>query len=462
MANTNKERYEFIESMFSGLEAISPERVIGKYVPLEKRGRHFMGLCPFHRDTTLGSFMVTPDKGIWKCFTCGDQYAGNAVKFVSLYKNISYLDAAFEVAMENGVITGYDYERYSKKKYDEKYVRTIEKRYSDKANQEAKPERAPKEVIHNVYLLIKKMCPISEEHKETLLNVRHLPLERIERDYFTCPINWRQIDNIVVAIREKYPQITDDILKTVPGFFYDKKRNKICFSGYKGLCLLIRDSDGIIRGIQVRRDNVQKGESRYVWIASTFAFYRPEEYSGGCGCGSPKDVLYARGEKKKSTLCITEGKFKAEVLAENGNTTISMQGVTTWKGIGETIKGIRKRQRVSGIYIFLDSDILGKHMLFKQSRDMCDYLSREFPDVTVKYAFWKKEIGKGIDDYVFNSGGTKGIQYYDWQKAAKIADSVFNQILQKFGVTKLQELKQEDVVAFESDMQKMLELHFCR
>lgn len=100
-----KDRYEFIEEMFEKLGRISVEQIVGRYTKLIPRGRHWMGLCPFHRDTKLGSFIVTPDKGMWKCFSCGDEYAGNGVKFVSLYKNITYLEAAFEIAYEFGLIT---------------------------------------------------------------------------------------------------------------------------------------------------------------------------------------------------------------------------------------------------------------------------------------------------------------------------------------------------------------------
>ena len=59
-----KDRYEFIEEMFEKVGRISVEQIVGRYTKLIPRGRHWMGLCPFHRDTKLGSFIVTPDKGI--------------------------------------------------------------------------------------------------------------------------------------------------------------------------------------------------------------------------------------------------------------------------------------------------------------------------------------------------------------------------------------------------------------
>lgn len=459
----NKERYEFIERMFASLEGAGVDRIVGKYVPLQKKGRHLMGLCPFHKDTQLGSFIVTPEKGMWKCFTCGDKYGGNGVKFVSMYRNISYLEAAFQAALDTGIITVSDYDKYSRRKYDEAYVKSLEKRYSEKKINEPKPEKARPEVIHNTYLLMKQMCPLSEEHRKNLKEVRHLTDDRISRDYFTCPVNWKQVDNIISAVKQKYPQITDEELKKVPGFFWDRKKGKVRFSGHKGLCILIRDANGVIKGIQIRRDTVQKGDPRYVWISSTFAFYKPEEYSGGCSCGSPKDVLWPKaGDRNKATVCITEGKFKSEILAQNGNIAVSMQGVTSWRGITDTIKTIEDRRKVSGIYVFLDSDILGKHMLFRQSGEMCRAISEKFPDKKICYAFWKKEVGKGIDDYIINSGSHEGIKYHEWKKAYSIGEKAFQSMLDKYKIQKLQDLRQEYVEKFENELQGMLEGYFCK
>lgn len=456
MAYSNKERYEFIERMFSGLDNIPPSKVIGTFIPLTGRGRHSMGLCPFHRDTKLGSFLVTDDKGIWKCFTCGDEYAGNAVKFVSLYRNMTYLEAAFDIAVNFGVITRDEFDKYSKKKYDDGYVKKLEKRYSDKAKDEPKPKKAIPEVIHNVYWIMKEMSPLTDEHRRALEEDRRLSPERIRQDYFSCPVNWRQRDAIVAAIKKRFPKITDDILKTVPGFYYDKKQKKITFSGYKGICILIRDAKGMIRAVQIRRDTIKEGEARYVWMSSTFAFYKPDEYDGGCGCGSPKDVLWASDLSRK-ILCITEGRFKSEVLAANGNTTISIQGVTSWNGIIDTIKAIREKQNIDSVFIFLDSDILGKHALFTQSIKMCAAIQSYIPDLKIRYAFWHKSVGKGIDDYIYNSGSIKGISYVNCQTASEASDKCFNKCLEKYGVARLQDLKQENVESFEEDLQNMLE-----
>lgn len=459
MATNNKERYEFIERMFASLSGIPEEQVIGRYVQLTHRGRHMMGLCPFHKDTKLGSFIVTPDKHMWKCFTCGDEYAGNGIKFVSLYKGLSYLDAAFDVARDFGVISADEFDKYAKKKYDASYVSSLERRYSDKVKDEPKPVKAPADVIANVYQVIKDNCTLSNEHRTSLVKVRHLTKEQIDKDYFTCPTNWKLKDNIVLAIKKKYPQYTDDILKTVPGFFYDKAHKKISFSGYKGLGILIRNAYGKIEAIQIRRDTIKDGDSRYIWLSSTFAFYKPDEYEGGCGCGSPKDVMWPTTPGKR-LVCITEGRFKSEILAQNGNTTISIQGVTSWAGIDKAISDIRQKNEVKTVYIFLDADIFAKHALFTQSVKMCAYIAEKFPELHIKYAFWHKSIGKGIDDYLINGGSMKDINYVDYQKAAKECEDIFNDLLKKFGISKLQDLPTDKIEAFETELQTQCEKNF--
>ena len=358
-----KDRYEFIEEMFEKLGRISVEQIVGRYTKLIPRGRHWMGLCPFHRDTKLGSFIVTPDKGMWKCFSCGDEYAGNGVKFVSLYKNITYLEAAFEIAYEFGLITYDEYRRYYRRKYDELYVKKIESRYSQNQKKKVVRKKVNPVIIHNVYQCMKDCCSLSEHHRLGLIRDRKIPLERIEQDYFTCPTNWRQKDTIIAGIKEKYPAYTDEILMNIPGFFYDKKRGKLSFTGHKGLGILIRNSDSRIVAIQIRKDTIQEGDSRYIWFSSSFATYNPDEYNGGNGCGSPKDVCYPQ-MLKKHTLCITEGRFKSEKLTESGNISISVQGVTSWHGIEETIKHMKG---IHNVFIFFDADILGKHVLFMQS-----------------------------------------------------------------------------------------------
>ena len=74
--------------------------VIQDFVSLKKRGANYMACCPFHDEKTP-SFSVSQSKGIFKCFGCGK--AGNAVTFVQLHENISYIEALKYVAKKYGI-----------------------------------------------------------------------------------------------------------------------------------------------------------------------------------------------------------------------------------------------------------------------------------------------------------------------------------------------------------------------
>ena len=64
--------------------------VISETVKLKRSGRNYIGLCPFHNDKSP-SFSVSPDKQIYKCFSCGE--AGNVFTFVMKQKNYTFIEA---------------------------------------------------------------------------------------------------------------------------------------------------------------------------------------------------------------------------------------------------------------------------------------------------------------------------------------------------------------------------------
>ncbi len=72
------------------LDAAQIVDVVGDFVTLKKRGANHMACCPFHNEKTP-SFVVSPSKGIYKCFGCGK--SGTAVGFVMEHENLSYNEA---------------------------------------------------------------------------------------------------------------------------------------------------------------------------------------------------------------------------------------------------------------------------------------------------------------------------------------------------------------------------------
>lgn len=74
--------------------------VISEHVKLERKGKEFVGLCPFHDDHKPSMF-VNPVKGIFKCFACGA--GGDVIKFVQMRENLSFPQALERLANRAGI-----------------------------------------------------------------------------------------------------------------------------------------------------------------------------------------------------------------------------------------------------------------------------------------------------------------------------------------------------------------------
>jgi DNA primase len=75
--------------------------VVREYLPdLKRAGRNWKACCPFHNEKTP-SFVVSPEKGIFRCFGCNA--AGDVFKFVMLMDNISWIEAVRKLAKSAGI-----------------------------------------------------------------------------------------------------------------------------------------------------------------------------------------------------------------------------------------------------------------------------------------------------------------------------------------------------------------------
>jgi len=74
--------------------------VIGEHVSLKRKGREWVGLCPFHEDHKP-SMYVNPDKQIYKCFACGA--GGDVLKFVQTREGLTFPQAIERLAERAGI-----------------------------------------------------------------------------------------------------------------------------------------------------------------------------------------------------------------------------------------------------------------------------------------------------------------------------------------------------------------------
>jgi DNA primase len=74
--------------------------LIGGFVKLKKRGKNYIGLCPFHSEKTP-SFNVSADRQMYHCFGCG--VGGNAFTFVMEFEKVSFAEAVRSLAEKAGI-----------------------------------------------------------------------------------------------------------------------------------------------------------------------------------------------------------------------------------------------------------------------------------------------------------------------------------------------------------------------
>ncbi len=78
--------------------------VISQHVRLKKRGKNFVGLCPFHQEKTP-SFTVSVEKQVFHCFGCSK--GGNVFTFVMEFEKVSFTEAVRSLAEKAGIVISF-------------------------------------------------------------------------------------------------------------------------------------------------------------------------------------------------------------------------------------------------------------------------------------------------------------------------------------------------------------------
>ena len=74
--------------------------LVSEHVQLTRRGRNFLGLCPFHEEKTP-SFSVNPDRQFYHCFGCG--VGGDVFKFIQEIDRVTFVEAVKFLAERAGI-----------------------------------------------------------------------------------------------------------------------------------------------------------------------------------------------------------------------------------------------------------------------------------------------------------------------------------------------------------------------
>lgn len=424
------------------------------------------GRCPFHNDRTPGSFSIVERRGQYKCWSCGEH--GDSIQFVRETEKVGFHEAVFKIALLYDIVTTEQVSQYySHEGFKEgatKVIRSYENLWKD----EIEEHRAEPKVIHHVFdifargesVIEGKEDKLSEAHRQHLIAERGLSNEEIDKmGYFTIPSrSSRYMKFFLQALEDEYGY-DHHMLKGVPGFYKkkdDTSKRAYTFLSKKGIGIPVKDLDGNIQGIQIRKDVAKKGESRYIWLSSSFA-NDEDTMEFGTGSGSPIHVSIPKENKYPYLIFITEGIFKSEAIAKKYQAhALSIQGIQNWKhDLLDVLQDLEERQGhpFANVMVMFDADIASNIHVFEATRDMVGVL--EEMQVNIHYAWWEKEFGKGIDDVIqsdytsqvkkisaitFVSQYEAIIQELEEQHGMKIRD-----VLKEFGNDVIEELFNERI-----------------
>lgn len=389
--------------IFKLAKSVDIKDVIEEYLPLKKQGSHYLGICPFHNDSNLGSFKVTPSKGIFKCWAC--EIEGDSIDFVSKYCGISSREAAIKIAEDHRLITVSEAEMLKQGNASKLNLTVKPRNVIEKENKLA--IKASAEHLNMVYQAFTEATGMQLSHRfrQVLLNERHLNETEL-KDYFIFPSasdkNFLRRFNSEMI--KQFGSINDaeftQKLIGVPGFFV-RPTGEITFISSNKPCLgiVVRDRFKQISGIQLRvMGNIAPGEHRYRFMSSGFASGGEHSYGAyGCGCGYIEDVLYPQQRKWCGAIAVTEGRFKATTLAKLGFITVNMHSISNWKPAGEVTLELAEQYNARRFVLAYDQE---NNKATTQSAANLSEMLNSYP---VDFAVWDEKYGKGIDDVV-NAG----------------------------------------------------------
>ncbi len=292
--------------------------VIAQYLPLEKKGKNYFAVCPFHDDHNP-SMSISPEKQIYTCFVCGA--SGNVFNFIMNYEHVSFTKALDKVAQIAGISLGnHDVVRTVKKesKYDKLYkMFSITSKYYQ----------------NNIKTVYGKKAL-------SYLSSRGITEEEITKFEIGLSLNDNNVSKLLLSKGYDKNEIIDvGLCGDADGFTYDTFRNRIMFP--------LHDLDGNVVGFSGRIYNGEK-ESKYVNSKESVIFKK-----GKLLYNYHRAINYAREEKQ---IIVVEGFMDVIRLY-----TIGIKNVVATMGTAITKEHASLIRRLSkNVVLCFDGDKAGE------------------------------------------------------------------------------------------------------
>ena len=258
----------------------------------------------------------------------------------------------------------------------------------------------------------------------------------------------------------KLVQLFQKEVENVPGFYRDARGTLLMSERQNGgIGILYHDDKGLANGVQIRKSDKDDGP-KYAWLSSSWTLSYPS-YKGGASSGTPCGYLENRNPNINPKICITEGRFKAEKIADTLGDVIFVSGVSTWEKGGvidmiERVKGVRNE-----VYIMFDADLMSNTSVHGSLANLARAISEQ--GMVPYMIIWPKSRGKGYDDLLQSCGTAGYAAYLKTMKFDEFEDAyqrIVGSLMTRAGITTLTGQKKEVLDKFSRTTQACLEAYF--
>ena len=342
----------FIDQLLDQTDIVD---VVGRRIPLNKKGSNFWCQCPFHDDSNP-SMAVNQEKQFFYCFVC--QESGNAIHFIRRYENLDFVDAIETLASSAGMTVPYENNKQEKSKPSglvEKAVKFYQANLNEKIASQAVQYLKDRKITGATAKRFN--IGYAQDKWDGLLN------------HFGSDIPKKELDESGLFSKK------DDR-------FYDRFRGRVIFP--------IRNIKGdfIAMGGRI----IDEGEPKYLNSPETSFFNKSNELFG----------LYEVKELEKniSSLIVVEGYMDVIGLYEHG-----IKNAVATLGTAVTPNHVSKIMRYTNkIFFAFDGDLAGGKAAWKAVENTFPII-RE--DMNVHFVFF--EEGHDPDSFI-NEFGLKAFQ----------------------------------------------------
>src|SRR5690625_3388404 len=410
----NRKNTSFFSKVRKEISKLPLSIILDRYIEVKRKAHTDSdGLCPFHGDERFGSFKISDRKNIYKCFAC-DVY-GDGIEFVRQLFDLSFKEAVLKIARDQGLITDQQASDYLKGQLNHTTVQSTSEYKVDGRKENGLVEVGGSNILNIGYRVLLSKVSLSVAHRLELKKRGITDEEIIEKKLFTFTEPSKTfLSNLLQTCREI--GLTPNVFKRIPGF-YTKESLRLkstnpktgedeyayTFRKQSGIGIPVENGNGEIVGIQIRSD--KSGHSnRYTWFTSSYAGYNDNDFIFGTEAGAPTHVAKPKENRYPNVVFITEGFFKAEMIAKTFNAfSISVSGVGNYQSVTDDLKDIERQtgSKVEYIYVAYDADISSNIQVYNHAKKMMTLIQESF-EVTPFVSIWSEVDGKGIDDLIHN------------------------------------------------------------